>query len=73
MDISVKEALHKIIDEAPDSELQEIYNWINEGMPKTYQYAADEIDKFYRRLELHEENPGASCSVKEAHELIRKK
>ena len=36
MEPSVKTALHQIIDEASDERLQQIYDWIKEGLPKKY-------------------------------------
>ena len=60
METSVREELHKIIDEANDVRLNEIYDWLHEGMPEAIQYTPGEIQMFYNRLSEHENGKNKS-------------
>lgn len=73
MSVSVREELHKIIDEADDIQLNEIYDWLHEGVPEAIQYTQNEIDGFYNRLSDHEEGNSKSYTLGEFFDLVRNK
>jgi len=62
---SFREELHKIIDEASDDKVQEIYNWVNGDTTETVRYSPSEIKEFYGLLEQHEKGETKSYTVEE--------
>lgn len=71
METSVKEQLHRLIDEADEDRLNEIYDWLHEGVPEAIQYSPAEIKMFYDRLSLHESGESESHTVEESFAFIR--
>ena len=71
METSVRNELHKIIDEASELKLLEIYDWINNGMPGSIQYTPGEIKMFYDRLEEHEQGKSKSYTIEESFAIVR--
>ncbi len=69
--MSVREELHKMIDEASDVRLQEIYDWLHEGMPDAIDYTSGEIQMFYNRLREHEEGKSKSYAIEESFRIAR--
>jgi hypothetical protein len=71
METSVRSELHKMIDDASDDRIQEIYDWINNGIGETTRYSADEIKEFYNLLVEHEEGLGESYTVEEIFPIAK--
>ena len=71
MGLSVREELHKMIDEADDAQLDEMYNLLNdEGEPYS-RYSPEDIAMFYSRLEDLKAGRSKSYTVEEAFEIAR--
>ena len=68
---SFREQLHKIIDEASDDKVQEIYNCVNNEMADSVRYSAAEIKEFNNLLELHEKGITKSYTVEETLAIVR--
>jgi hypothetical protein len=71
MNTSLKEKLHKIIDEASEQDLDAIYAWISADRNEEQFYTVQEIQAFYGRLSSHQNGTSKSYSVTEAHNKIR--
>jgi hypothetical protein len=71
METKVREELHKIIDEASDIRVKEIYDWLNEGIPEGIKYTPGELNMFYTRLAEHEEGKSKQYAAEESFSLVR--
>lgn len=73
MGLSVREELHKMIDEADDNRLDEMYGLLNDEGSAYGRYTPEDIAMFYRRVEEHEAGGGKNYSVEEVFDMIRNK
>jgi hypothetical protein len=71
MQMSVRTELHKIIDEASDDTVSDIYEWLNFHSPKTTRYSPEEIKEFYSLLDQYEKGLTKSYTVEETFAIAR--
>jgi hypothetical protein len=67
---AIRQQIHQLIDEANDNQLDAVLEVLK---PSSSRYTEEELNSFYQRAKLFEENGSKGYSVKESHELIRNK
>ncbi len=67
---TTREQIHQLIDVANDNQLDAVLSLLK---PATERYTQDELDSFYKRASLIENNTDKGLSVEASHALIRKK
>jgi len=73
MGLSVREELHKMIDEADDERLDEIYGLLNDDGTNYSKYSDEDLEMFYSRLEEHEAGGGKNYTIEEVFNMVRNK
>jgi len=68
---SISNELHKIIDESSEYRIQEINDWINNGMAETAKYSPAEIKQFYSLPEEHKAGLSKLYTVAETFAIAR--
>lgn len=67
---ATRDQIHQLIDSANDSQLDAVLNILK---PATERYTQAELDSFYERVRLLENNSDKGLSVEASHRLIREK
>ena len=68
----IREQIHKLIDKASDTQLDAVLQ-VLESTSIDNKYSQKDIDSFYERLQMFEDNGSKGYSVEESHKMIRNK
>ncbi|MFC4232676.1 hypothetical protein ACFOW1_12305 [Parasediminibacterium paludis] len=67
---ATRDQIHQLIDSANDSQLDAVLHILK---PATERYTQVELDSFYERVRLLENNSDKGLSVEASHMLVREK
>ncbi|MES2645552.1 MAG: hypothetical protein V4717_01660 [Bacteroidota bacterium] len=66
----IRQQIHQLVEEANDNQLDAILEVLK---PSSSRYSQEELNSFYKRVELFEAGGSEGYSVEESHALIRSK
>ncbi len=66
----IRPRIHQLVEEANDNQLDAIPEVLE---PSSSRYSQEEVNSFYKRVDLFEEGGRKGYSVEDSHALIRSK
>ena len=68
----IRNHIHNLIDKASDTQLDAVLQ-VLESSSIDNKYTQEDIDSFYERIDMFEDNGSKGYSVKESHDIIHSK